>query len=160
MNNRFILIICIFVLFGILRIAECQEWQLIEPTFDTPGDHNFYKGYFYNKDIGWIVSGENRIYHTQDGGYNFTTQFDSSHFITNSIFFIDSLIGWVSAWEGEQSYLLRTFDGGLNWKIIPIDTGIHGFHFWDENYGIGYHSDASSYGGYNHGYIYYTENGG
>lgn len=65
---------------------------------------------FPTRSAGWAIGGGG-IYHTTDGGDNWTNVYSQSSGV--AVFFLDSLHGWVSA--GNQT-ILRTTDGGQTWS--------------------------------------------
>lgn len=68
------------------------------------------KIFFVNPTIGWAER-SNKIYKTTDGGENWFTQFTAPLSVGfTSIYFVDTLYGWVS---GGRPY--KTTDGGQNW---------------------------------------------
>src|SRR3972149_7679902 len=74
------------------------------------------------------------------------------------IHFINSQQGWIVGYSGNNSYIVRTSDGGLTWEIqqFPVigDFYAQSVHFTNGNYGWvvgGYHPD---------GIILRTSNGG
>lgn len=93
--------------------------------------------FFLNEQIGFILSSENKLFKTTDGGNSWiknTIQFDIN---PKSVFFINDTVGYVS---GSSSYrnIIKTTDGGENW--FPIEqawtNGITAMHFFNENHGL------------------------
>ena len=110
--------------------------------------------FFLNNDIGWI-GGDGCILKTNDGGSNwYETNLDSVNFLWqfNNILFTNDSTGWISGsaggWGWSSSIILKTTDGGENWKALTTTGGfwysmISDFHFintttgWISSYGEG-----------------------
>ncbi|MBX7041270.1 MAG: T9SS type A sorting domain-containing protein [Ignavibacteria bacterium] len=81
--------------------------------------------YFLNNRLGWIISNEafpggSTIVRTTNGGLNWIAyDFQDSTKLLRSIFFQDSLIGYVAGFGGA---ICKTTDGGLTWLESPVDT--------------------------------------
>jgi len=85
-----------------------------------------YASYRINQNLGWIVD-RTEIYKTTDGGNTF---FKLNTPVTNelvSVFFTDSLNGWVGTWDYDNSQFYRTRDGGLSWELVLENVGSRGF---------------------------------
>jgi len=80
-----------------------------ENWFATNGAGQTTKMFFINSFIGWAIGGNN-IYKTTDGGENWVVQFSHITDSFTSIFFVDSLNGWVTS-----RYIWQTTNGGQNW---------------------------------------------
>ncbi|MDR3667452.1 MAG: YCF48-related protein [Ignavibacteriaceae bacterium] len=99
---------------------------------------------FPTKDIGWALAWTNAtpygtiILHTTDGGNSWKNEFyNGQDVFLNSIYFIDSLNGWIG---GNYSGILYTNNGGQLWNQAVIDSfagfPIYNFIFTNKNYGF------------------------
>lgn len=80
--------------------------------------------HFINSKRGWAVGKDGIILFTKDGGEHWTLQKNPTTAELVSIYFIDSLTGWVAGYIFDQkNVILKTTDGGINWKIIYKDNG-------------------------------------
>jgi len=108
---------------------------------------------FVDLNNGWIVDSYGDIYHTSDGGINWTRQQSG----TNGYYFLqaefaDSNHGWVVTQYYNQSNnynFLRTSDGGDSWTTVP-NFAITGFEimsikFIDANQGWLVENGSSTY---------------
>jgi len=82
------------------------------------------KIYFKDALNGWIMNGyyDSLIYHTIDGGINWTADSLPSPmggYANNGISFVDSLTGFLT---GRYS-LMKTMDGGLTWTVVGNVSG-------------------------------------
>jgi photosystem II stability/assembly factor-like uncharacterized protein len=83
---------------------------------------------FPSKNIGWIIANDNigftgsSILYTSNSGlnWNITRFWDSTETMT-SIFFADTLIGWMAGFQGK---IFKTTNGGFNWNAEHIDQSI------------------------------------
>lgn len=81
--------------------------------------------YFVNENIGWYINGFGKIYHTKDGGQNWTLQLEKKGTFFRCVAFIDSLNGFVGT-VGTDYFpnvtdtipLYKTTDGGKNWAPV------------------------------------------
>lgn len=80
---------------------------------------------FPSKNNGWIIANDNigftgsRIMHTTNSGVNWsiTPYWDSTETVT-SIYFIDTLNGWLAGFQG---IIYKTSNGGINWTRDMVD---------------------------------------
>jgi len=120
-----------------------------EPQF-TGITNNITELFFLDKNTGyalaWVLDATppnyygTKILTTKNGGINWSvTMFPDSNVFLNTVFFRDSLNGYLAGSGGKLYY---TSDGGADWLIAPIDSGIDfGFPvekmiFYDENFGL------------------------
>ncbi len=120
--------------------------------------------FFLNRRLGWIVSNEafpggSIIVHTTNGGLNWSAfDFPDSTKLLRSIFFLDSLNGYVAGFGGA---ICKTTDGGQNWFESAVDTSsfsgfpIYKISFSDQltGYAVGGYIDVA-------GVIWRTTNAG
>lgn len=85
--------------------------------------------FFLDQNRGWAVGSKGTVLQTLDGGNTWKPRGASTEDIVRDIFFIDDQNGWlvceVNAYqlktaEEPRAYLLKTTDGGNNWKRIEI----------------------------------------
>lgn len=80
--------------------------------------------FFAGPQLGWAVGDRGSIWHTSNGGDEWTLQSSGVSCRLQSIFFIDFENGWAAGGYTEpythvsRGVLLRTFDGGDTWTII------------------------------------------
>lgn len=85
--------------------------------------------FFLNRNIGWASSLEvsaspygTYLLRTTDGGDSWISPLNPDETIyTQSIFFQDSLIGWMG---GRPTPIVKTTDGGINWSPAEIDSSV------------------------------------
>lgn len=120
--------------------------------------------FFLNKNSGWAIANEfafqgTTILFTSNGGLNWNSSLfpDSTKFF-KTIFFIDSLIGYIAGFGG---IIYKTTNSGMSWNLSPVDSSVYsGFpinkiKFANNNLGF-------AAGGYNDaaGVIWRTSNAG
>lgn len=114
------------------------------------GTDNFKSVYAINDDV-WIAGNNGKVFKTFKTSSPLTTIQTPTSNTFNSIFFVNSLTGYVC---GESAVVYKTVNGGLNWTAsasgIPT-VKLNAIHFSDVNNGtvVG-----------NNGTIYVTTNGG
>lgn len=130
---------------GVIMFSSDQgdNWK-----FQNSGVSNFISDIFFlNKNLGWAVTFEledfnirSKILSTINGGENWTvTDYRALNIILTTIFFQDSLNGWIGGDPFEISF---TNDGGLNWNPASVDTGsfayfpINKIKFSNDQYGF------------------------
>jgi photosystem II stability/assembly factor-like uncharacterized protein len=127
-----------------------QHWTHIRFSADA----DLYRVKFVNENQGWAAGGRIRmgetnelmrhdqrggygyIYHTQDGGKTWDCQFAENGRLLFALDFVNEKIGYAS---GERGFLLKTIDGGKNWKTLST-TGtlnwLYGMAFKDKDNGF------------------------
>jgi len=97
--------------------------------------YNPQKIYFLNENIGFLGTGDGKMYKTIDGGNswvlkNFVNYSPANYF---TIYFYNEQIGFAERGHGE---LLKTEDGGETWnKINSVSDHLFSFHFLNEKLG-------------------------
>lgn len=99
--------------------------------------------FFLNENLGWALTAKSAtpfgttILHTTNGGVDWISEdFPQSSTIMNTIFFLDSLNGFVGG-----KNISKTTDGGQSWEITNIDSSIvsglpvHNFKFYSREFG-------------------------
>jgi photosystem II stability/assembly factor-like uncharacterized protein len=85
--------------------------------------------FFLDQNHGWAAGSKGTLLQTTDGGNTWKTRAASTDDVVRDIFFIDDRNGWivceVNAYqlktvEEPRAYLMKTTDGGENWKRIEI----------------------------------------
>jgi photosystem II stability/assembly factor-like uncharacterized protein len=149
---------------GLIMFSNDQgnNWQM-----QNSGVSNYISDiYFLNENLGWAVAFEleglnirSKILKTTNGGIIWQNDnYRHLNIILTTIFFKDSLHGWIG---GEPFDISYTNDGGSNWNVANIDTGnfsnfpIIKLRFSSEQYGF-------AVGGLvdNVGVVWRTNNGG
>jgi photosystem II stability/assembly factor-like uncharacterized protein len=113
------------------------NWTQIA-TDNTLGVVN--KMIFTDLNNGWIVGEYGKILKTINGGINWITITNAgitSEYQNNSIYFINSSIGWIGSKFGVNAIVLHTTNGGENWitQNTTSNYPIYSIYFWDENNG-------------------------
>jgi photosystem II stability/assembly factor-like uncharacterized protein len=101
--------------------------------------------FFINKRLGWAIANDFIFYrtyvlNTTNGGENWSaTQYPDTNIILNTIYFIDSLTGYMG---GFNAVILKTTNAGLNWNQMTVDSSFHAyfhikrFNFFNHQYGF------------------------
>jgi photosystem II stability/assembly factor-like uncharacterized protein len=103
-------------------------------------NNRFLTCFFLNENIGWAAGNLGTIVKTTNGGQNWFDQSISTVDHIHSIFFADSLNGWITLYEfipERHGVILRTTNGGENWTMqhwVWYVT-IHRIFFVDANNG-------------------------
>ncbi len=127
-------------------------------TFTHPTAPKFTSAYFVNSNTGWVVgvsaSNNSLIQKTTNGGTNFIEQTNHhpANQKLNDIYMLNENTGWI---VGEASQIVKTTNGGLNWRTQITPAGSFSaiqFRGSDTGYVAGYY-------GYN-GMLLKTLNGG
>jgi photosystem II stability/assembly factor-like uncharacterized protein len=95
---------------------------------------NIYSVFFLNKRLGWAIAhvAKTNFYgtyllKTTNGGINWdSTQYPVDNCYIRTIFFIDSLIGYIG---GNIGQLCKSTNGGINWVKCIIDTTVPASNF-------------------------------
>lgn len=104
--------------------------------------------FFLNDSLGWAISSKlsdpygSYIHKTTNGGNLWQTDyFPINNAFLQTVYFIDSLNGWVGG-SGNPSTFFGTTDGGLNWNIPRFDSSLYStlpvtsFEFYSPQYGF------------------------
>ena len=87
---------------------------------NTPGMlGSNYCMHFMNEQEGWVGSA-GKVWHTIDGGINWTSAFVGGGAAIHGVHFYSPLIGFCVS---ESNYVFKSFDGGITWSPI-VDTYI------------------------------------
>ena len=82
--------------------------------------------HFANVHEGWAVGDRGVVWHTVDGGREWTEQRVPARFRLDGVSFADALHGWAVGGQshafapGSRSVVLVTEDGGRNWRQEPV----------------------------------------
>jgi photosystem II stability/assembly factor-like uncharacterized protein len=108
-------IILLFILCSTAGFAQQYGWVNISNNLpNSTGTVTLPDMYWINDNEGWICSGINgEIYHTTDGGQNFTIQ--TTQYYTNAIHMLNSSEGYAGGLNGR---VYRTTNGGGTWTVL------------------------------------------
>jgi photosystem II stability/assembly factor-like uncharacterized protein len=112
---------------------------------------------FFDKNVGWFVSGTNNFYKTENGGKDWikqTVRVEKDAAI-EQVVFVNQLTGWLTIQRtgdvnenDTKAWLLKTVDGGKNWRTLSVQnlTEFDELKFTDEKNGwlIGEISDQDN----------------
>jgi photosystem II stability/assembly factor-like uncharacterized protein len=87
----------------------------------SASNHDIYSLDFYNTNTGWLCGAGGSINHSTDGGANWIAQNSGTSLNLNSIFFINSTLGWVAGGDRE-GIILKTTDEGTTWNTLYMST--------------------------------------
>ena len=113
------------LLVAALTIAQTGSWAR-QRTGTMAWLHSVF---FLDQNRGWAVGSKGTLLQTSDGGNTWNLRGASSTDVVRDIFFIDERNGWmvveVNAYElktkeDPRAYLMKTVDGGEQWKRIEI----------------------------------------
>lgn len=87
--------------------------------------------YFLDHNHGWVAGGNGTLLKTTDGGTTWKRLLPLTRDTLHDVFFADEQNGWLVAErdllkltsnDEPRSYLLRTEDGGITWRRVPVKT--------------------------------------
>jgi photosystem II stability/assembly factor-like uncharacterized protein len=123
----------------LLSFNTSAQWSWINPL---PQGNTLHDVQFISALTGFAVGDGGTILKTIDGGYTWNRMGNGSMVSLNSVFFLDTSIGWAISKEFEV--LLKTTDGGITWtKAYNFDTfDMNDVWFTDPMHGVavGYES--------------------
>lgn len=76
--------------------------------------------FFLNKDTGWVLSSDNKIYKTLNSGFNW---FQQANFLNEDlvdVYFTNALTGWI---HGGPTGIYKSTNGGTNWDTVSNALG-------------------------------------
>jgi photosystem II stability/assembly factor-like uncharacterized protein len=89
-----------------------------------------------SENVGWIITGDNKIYKTTDGCVSFTEQTNPSIKTLSKVYARSTTTAYIF---GANALTLRTTDGGSTWNEItlpiPDSLGFVSVYFLDDNNG-------------------------
>lgn len=124
-----------------------SNWFIVNPGLNT----SVIGLNFMNATTGVLIS-QNNTYRTTNGGTNWTF-IDSVNYTLNSLQFVNSLTGYIAAYNSPNTQFRKTTNGGINWTTSPellSNTFAYVFKFIDAN--TGFTAGGNS--------LYKTTNGG
>jgi photosystem II stability/assembly factor-like uncharacterized protein len=138
--------ILILVTFLALNISSFPQW--VQQNSGT--SERFLTCYFLNENIGWSAGDEGTIVKTTDSGESWFSQSVATQDIIHSIFFIDSLNGWIALYEfipARHGSVMHTTNGGETWITqLQVDlVTLHDVFFTDTNNGYTVGSSGTLY---------------
>jgi photosystem II stability/assembly factor-like uncharacterized protein len=102
--------------------------------------------HFVDPDHGWAGTAEGRIYHTADGGTNWSLQLDDPSLYIRAIRFADTQNGWAGTLDSDE-LVYHTTNGGSTWDLVtnipsPQPNAVCGMWVASSNviYGVGSYS--------------------
>jgi len=132
---------------GLILYTSNGGLDWIEQQTNT--NNNIKDIFFLDEDRGWAVAWKEytppvgtTILSTTSGGEEWTTEFyrDENEFMF-SIYFLDTLNGFMGGVGGVPNSFVRTTDGGVNWEDVALDTmplrffPVRNFKFYNDLYG-------------------------
>ena len=90
------------------------EWEKISSPTDKLLKHVF----FTDSSTGWCAGKDGVIFHTTDGGYNWTMQNSTVSTFIVDLFFLDASLGWALTLRDTPPFgttILKTTNGGDDW---------------------------------------------
>lgn len=93
-----------------------SNWKVIK----SPTSYTLNKMSFINENTGWIQGDNGTIINTSDGGKNWNSLYSAVDTFMLDIFFLNENLGWILFWDLIPPYtskILKTTNGGLNWKV-------------------------------------------
>lgn len=123
------------LLTGVNVSAQPYGWSQLP---NSPSDSARYDDvYFVNASAGWAAGGRDGIYRTTNGGNTWAKVLTNSSTHFRCIGFASATRGWAGnlgpgSYDGgvtDTNVMYQTFDGGLNWSVVPgiNQTGMKGF---------------------------------
>lgn len=131
--NKFKLAFVVVLFFSFQMNAQ---WYLQNPTNQM---YDFFDVYFFNESFGWVVGYNGIIMKTEDGGANWNIQFNQANYSFNSVFFIDSVTGFVvGSGSNNNGIIYKTTNGGNLWieLSIPSVQSLNTIYFYNSNLGF------------------------
>lgn len=130
------IIIVLFSLFLILSTSLYPQW--IQQTSGTT--KGLYTVKFLNEGTGWVAGEDGTILKTTNGGDNWFSQSISTPDNIRSIFFTDSLNGWIALYEWtpfRHGSIYHTTNGGTSWfsQLTITDFALLSLFFADDFHG-------------------------
>ena len=114
MSEKTVIFIVCLIITPLLLNAQ-NQWEKQNYIFPE----NLYKVIFTDSLHGWIIGDSAVIYHTFDGGENWSVQYKNPQDYIKDIYFINNLTGWAIIWRSYSSYtsplILSTTNAGNNW---------------------------------------------
>lgn len=131
--NKTITFFCLLVSLNNFIYSQ-NFWERIQ----SPTTHRLNSIVFMDSLNGWVSGDSGLIFHTSDGGLNWSTQYSNDSLNIVNLFFLDTLRGWASAWSNDYepygTFILETTNGGLNWSKTRFRVGekfANTFYFLD-----------------------------
>ncbi|HTY09106.1 MAG TPA: YCF48-related protein [Candidatus Edwardsbacteria bacterium] len=109
--------------------------------------------WFVDRQYGWVVASQGKIFHTTDGGRNWYEQTSNTDLWLNAVHFVDRQYGWaVGGDDLSGCVILHTIDGGEHWQVQQQEA-------WDMEYETVFFTDRNTgwVGGYE---LFSTRDGG
>jgi len=88
-----------------------ETWDQISSLYEY---YNFCDVQFVDPLQGWVIDEDGKIIYTEDGGNNFSVQYNDSTKVLGSLCIVDNENGWA---VGDTGLILNTSDGGSTWGV-------------------------------------------
>jgi photosystem II stability/assembly factor-like uncharacterized protein len=114
MNTHFLFKILIISALYISSVYAQTEWEKINSPTDKLLKHVF----FADSSTGWCAGKDGVIFHTTDGGNNWSLQNSTVSTFIVDLFFLDNNIGWALTLRNTPPFgttILKTTNGGDEW---------------------------------------------
>ena len=124
-------------------------------------DQNPRTVYFIDQNTGWVAGRNGYITKSTDGGESWNELTSGVSSYLQSIFFINSSVGWAVGHDDEDiGIIIKTTDGGESWHQVnhPQTFSLHSIQFVNENIGWACGSKVENLE--ERGVILYTNDGG
>jgi len=140
-------ILLYFLTFFLVAFCIAQPTVSVVKSTENSMLNGMEDTYFVSANEGWIIGTDARIFHTTDGGDNWSVQsyVADSDTSFSDVFFLDNMTGWV---VGDDGVIWKTTDGGSSWSSqtsATTDRNLKGVFAYDANtvFAVG---GSSSYG--------------
>jgi photosystem II stability/assembly factor-like uncharacterized protein len=135
MKNRFVgiatgLLLCFFL----VSLVSAQDlWEVKKARTSSLDISDLWMA---DENVGWIITGDNKIYKTTDGCVTFTEQTNPSSKALSKVYARSTSTAYIF---GANALTMKTTDGGSTWNEItlpiPDSLGFVSVYFLDDNNG-------------------------
>lgn len=135
MKNRLVgIAVGLFLCFFLVSLVSAQDLWDVKKARTSSMDISDLS--MATESVGWIISGDNRIYKTTDGCVSFTEQTNPSIKTLSKVYARSTTTAYIF---GSNALCMKTTDGGSNWSEItlPIPDSLNfvSVYFLDDNLG-------------------------
>lgn len=140
------IIICIITISSLFLVTcDNERIKIKKITFEDtsvicevlpPDSYNSIR--FVSNAVAYTVSGSGKIYITEDGGNNWTSQISGTDLPLLNIFFLDEMNGYIVGGGNQQGIILKTTNGGSTWslKSFQVQDKLHEIHLINNTIGF------------------------